>query len=116
TSASLAWDPPTGAAWEDATHTARGMRSRADQLFQAITTAQLDADLWREQRDLADASHDLLDVSDAVADYRAAVDMLPLGDASSTLRLLDGAWSRWESTAARFGMSRGELVNCATTG
>ena len=33
TPAILAWDPPTGAAWDAATHLSRGLHDRANQLF-----------------------------------------------------------------------------------
>src|SRR5205807_3347177 len=64
--AELVWDPPTGAAWDEATHVTRGLRARAEQLFQSVTTSKIDQSLWREQRKLADATHDLLDLGDAL--------------------------------------------------
>src|SRR5947209_13292284 len=45
--AELMWDPPSGAAWDEATHVARGLRGRAEQLFLAVTNAQINPDLWR---------------------------------------------------------------------
>src|SRR5260370_37185127 len=65
-SAGLAWDPPTGAAWDEATHVARGLHGRAEQLFRGVTTATLEPTVWREQRALADATHNLLDLGDAL--------------------------------------------------
>src|SRR5438477_9564903 len=56
----LAWDPPTSAAWDEATHVTRGLHGRAQQLFDSVTTTRIDPSLWREQRKLADAAHDLL--------------------------------------------------------
>jgi hypothetical protein len=112
--AELVWDPPTGAEWDAATHVAHSLRGRADQLFQAITTAQVDASIWREQRTLADVVHDIGDVGDALAAYRDRVDGLRPGDASGALGLLDDAWTKWEQTADRLGMSRAEAISCAT--
>jgi len=108
----LTWDPPTGAAWDNATHVARGLHGRADQLFQAVTTAQIDPSVWREQRSLADAIYELRVVGDALVAYRDRIDALPPGDASGALTLLDMAWTQWEGTAARFGISRSEPIAC----
>ena len=109
----LTWDPPTGAAWDKATHLARGLHGRADQLLQAVTTTQIDQSVWREQRSLADAIHDLRVVGDTLVAYRDRIDTLPPGDASGALTLLDMAWTQWESTAARFGISRSEPIACS---
>ena len=109
----LMWDPPTSAAWDEATHVTRGVHGRAEQLFNAVTTTRLDASLWRQQREAADATHELLDLSEALAAYRDRIDALPPGDAASALGLLDRAWARWETTAARWGVARAELVGCA---
>ena len=92
----------------------RGLRGRAEQLFQAVTTAHLDPSLWREQRDIADATHDLLDLGDALAAYRERVDVLPPGDGSNALSLLDNGWAHWDAVAARWGTSRGEPIACST--
>jgi hypothetical protein len=108
----LAWDPPTGAAWDDATHVSRGLHDRANQLFVAISTASLDSTLWRTQREMADATHDLIDLGNALQAYRDRLDGLPPGDASGPLDLLDRAWTRWDSVAGRWGMSRGEPIAC----
>jgi hypothetical protein len=108
----LAWDPPSGAAWDDATHVARGLHGRADQLVQAITTAQLDTELWRERRLLADQVHDLIDVGDALGEFRDRVDRIPVGDASSAWPLLDRAWLQWDAAAARFNLDRFESITC----
>ena len=107
----LAWDPPTGVAWDEATHVARGLHGRADQLVLAITTAQIDPGLWREQRTLADQVHDLLDAGDALRAYRDRIDRIPPGDAASALPLLDRAWLQWEAAAARFGLGRSEAIS-----
>ena len=109
---SLMWDPPTSAAWDEANHVTRGLHGRADQLFQAITKAQIDPARWREQRALADATHDLQDLGDALQAYRARIDALPPGDASASFKLLDSAWTLWEVIAGRFGVSRGEQIEC----
>jgi hypothetical protein len=108
----LAWDPPTSAAWQDATHTSRTLHDRANQLFQSITTASIDPALWRTQRTLADATHDLLDLADALQAYRDRIDRLPPGDASGALELLDRAWNQWDGVAARWGMARSEPIEC----
>ena len=48
-----------------------------------MTTTRIDASLWREQRQLADATHDLLDLGDRLGAYRNRVDVLPPGDAGT---------------------------------
>jgi hypothetical protein len=111
--AELVWDPPTSAAWDDATHVARGLHSRADQLFQAITSTQVDQGVWREQRLIADVVSDIRLVGDALATYRDRIDGLPPGDASGALTLLDRAWAQWEATAARLGLPRAENIACS---
>jgi hypothetical protein len=112
--AELVWDPPTGTEWDAATHVAHSLRGRADQLFQAVTTAQVDASIWREQRSMADVVHDIGDVGDALAAYRDRLDGVRPGDAAGALSLLDDAWARWESTATRLGIGRAEAINCAS--
>jgi len=109
----LAWDAPTSAAWDEATHVTRGLHGRADHLFTAVTTARIDPNLWRNQRVLADATHDLLDLADALGAYRDRVDTLPPGDASGALTLLDIAWARWDAAAARWSISRAESIGCS---
>jgi len=109
----LAWDPPTSAAWDEATHVARGVRARAEQLIQAITVASVDPALWREQRATADAAHDLLDLGDALGAYGDRLGPLPPGDASTALGALDKAWRQWEAAADRWGTSRAEMIVCA---
>jgi hypothetical protein len=111
-SGGLTWDPPTGAAWDEATHVTRGLHGRAEQLFRAVTTATLDPTVWREQRALADATHNLLDLGDALGGYRDRVDVLPPGDAAGGLELLDAAWSQWDAAAARWSISRWEPIQC----
>ena len=106
----LAWDPPTGKAWDAATRISAGLHGRADQLFIAITTASIDPSLWRTQRDMADITHGLVDLGDALRAYRNKIDRLPPGDASSALELLDKAWTQWEATAARMGVGRSEPI------
>jgi hypothetical protein len=108
----LAWDPPTNAAWDEATHVSRGLPNRANQLFVAATTASIDQNFWREQRKLADAVADLLDLGDIVVALRDRIDVLPPGDGSGALGLLDQAWIQWEKTAARWGVSRSEPIGC----
>jgi hypothetical protein len=110
----LGWDPPSSAAWEEATHVARGLHGRAEQLFQAITVARIDATLWREQRALADAAHDLLDLGDTLGAYGDRLGPLPPGDASSALGALEASWAQWDAAAERWGTSRAEAIACAT--
>jgi hypothetical protein len=113
TASELVWDPPTGADWDEATHTARGLHSRAEQLFQAITTSQTDPNAWRQQRALADLAHDIGGLGDALARYRDRLDVLRPGDGAGALGLLDDAWSAWEGVAGRLGSGRAELIGCA---
>lgn len=114
--AELAWDPPTPAAWDEATHVTRGLRNRAEQLFNAVTTssARTDSSLWRERRALADSVNELLSLGQRIAAYRARLDVLPPGDATAALDLLDRAWNQWDVAAARWGLARGELITCTT--
>ena len=112
----LVWDAPTSAAWDEATHVTRGVHGRAEQLFNVVTSARIDPNLWRSQRALADATHDLLDLGDVLGAYRDRVDALPLGDASAALPLLNKAWAQWDVAAARWGISRSELIGASTGG
>jgi hypothetical protein len=112
--AELVWDPPTSADWDEASHVTRGLHGRAEQLFQSVTTTRIDASLWREQRQLADATHDLLDLGDRLGAYRNRVDVLPPGDASNALGLLDQAWSQWDTAAARWAIGRSESFSCVS--
>lgn len=109
----LDWDPPQSSAWNEATHVAQGLRGRADQLFQTVSGARIDASLWREQRALADAAHALLAVGDALALFRAQLDALPPGDAGSVSGALDRAWALWTDGAVRWGLGRAEAISCA---
>jgi len=111
-SAGLVWDPPTGAAWDEATHVSRGLHGRAEQLFRGVSTATLDPPVWREQRSLADATHNLLDLGDALGAYRDRVDTLPPGDAAGGLELLEAAWSQWDAAAVGWSISRSEPIAC----
>ncbi|GAC1324642.1 MAG: hypothetical protein NVSMB2_22880 [Chloroflexota bacterium] len=112
----LAWDPPAPAAWDEATHVTGGLRNRAEQLFNAVTTtsARADSSLWRERRALADSVNELLSLGERIAAYRARLDVLPPGDASGAIDLLDRAWSQWDVAAARWGLARGEPITCTT--
>jgi hypothetical protein len=110
--AELAWDPPTGAAWNVATRIAGGLHGRADRLFHAISDARIDPTLWRERRKFADAAHDLVDLADALAAYRARVNTLPPGDAAPVLGLLEDAWTQFDTCAARWGAGRAEPIIC----
>jgi hypothetical protein len=113
--AELGWDPPTSAEWNEATHVSRGVHGRAEQLFQAVTTARIDPNAWREQRAVADATRDLIDLAAALGTYRDRIDSLPPGDASSALAALDSAWSQWEAAAARWGVSRAQMIDCRSS-
>jgi hypothetical protein len=110
----LAWDPPTSAAWDNATHVARSLHGRADRLVLTVTTTQIDPRLWRERRSAADAAQELLGLADGLQAYRDRVDRLPTGDAAGAVGLLDKAWEQWDGTAARWGMSRAEPIGCAS--
>jgi len=111
TSAELVWDAPTNAAWDAATHVARGMRARAEQLFVAVTAVRSDSNLWREQRAIADRASDLVDLGAALNAYRDRIDRVG-GDAAGALGQLDYVWAQWEAAAARWGMSRAEPIGC----
>jgi hypothetical protein len=111
----LTWDAPTSAAWDEATHVTRGLHGRADQLFTIVTTARIDPNQWRSQRTLADATHDLLDLGDALGAYRDRVDSLSPGDASGALPLLNTAWAQWDAAAARWGTGRAESIACGSS-
>ncbi len=110
--ASLLWDPPSGAAWDSATHTSRGLHDRAYQLLQAITTASIDPALWRTQRTMADATQDIINLGDALQAYRDRIDRLPPGDASGALDLLNRAWTQWDAVATRWDLTRTEAITC----
>src|SRR5579884_3596304 len=106
----LSWDPPTSAAWNDATHVARSSHGRASSLFQAISTARVDPSQWRDLRAAAEHAHGLIDLADALAAYRDRVDQLPPGDALQALPLLEQAWSLWDNVAAPWGFTRAEPI------
>src|SRR3982750_3903287 len=105
--AGLAWGAPTSGAWDEATHVARGTRSRAEQLFVAVTSARVGSDLWREQRAMADRASDLVELGDALNTYRDRLDRVG-GDAAGALAQLDQVWGQWEAAATRWGISRSE--------
>ena len=109
----LAWDPPSNLAWIEATHVARGLHGRAEQLEQRVSTAQVDPSNWRQQRDLAAWTHDLVDLGDALNAYRDRIDGLQAGsDGTQLWNALDAAWQRWDASAVRFGVSRAEPLGC----
>jgi hypothetical protein len=112
--AQLAWDPPTTEEWNEATHVARGLHGRADQLFQQISSSPADASLWRQRRALAENAAGLLELGQALAAYRTRIDFLgPGGDGSGAWDVLDRAWAQWDANAARWGLSRAEPIACA---
>jgi hypothetical protein len=109
----LVWDPPSSAAWDEATHVARGLHGRAENLFNTVANAGFDSALWRQRRDLADATSGLLDLGDALRAYRDRVDGLPPGgDGTEAWDLIDRAWARWDAGASRWGMSHAESISC----
>jgi hypothetical protein len=111
-SAELSWDPPASAAWGEATRVARGLYARADLLFAAATTARIDPTRWRERRALDDAVHDLFDLGSALGAYNDRLAVVGPGDASGARGLLDMAWARWDTAAARWALSRSEAQTC----
>jgi hypothetical protein len=111
----LAWDPPSSSAWNEATHVARGFGGRAEQLFNLVVNARVDPGWWREQRTLADAIGELRQLGDALLAYRARVDWVgPNSDGTATWGALDAALQRWDTAAARWGVSRSEPLGCRT--
>jgi hypothetical protein len=113
--AQLAWDPPTTASWNEATHVARGLHGRAEQLFLQVSTSPVGAGTWRQRRELAEASQGLVELGNALAAYRSRVDFLgPGGDGSGAWDALDRAWAQWEVNAKRWGLGRAELIPCSS--
>ena len=108
----LTWDPPTSTAWDQATRVARGLRGRAEQLFATVSTASVDTSRWRDQRVLAEGVRSLIDLGNALGAYRERVPLLAPGDAGGALGLLDQAWAQWDSSAARWSLSRAEPIEC----
>jgi hypothetical protein len=80
----------------------------------AATTASIDESFWREQRALADSIPDLLDLGDALVAVRDRIDVLPPGDGSGVLGLLDQAWAQWDKAAVRWEVSRSESIACGS--
>ncbi|MDQ3809959.1 MAG: hypothetical protein M3336_06675 [Chloroflexota bacterium] len=112
----LAWDPPSSAAWDEATHVARGLHGRAEQLFLQVSAAQLDGSHWRLKRELGEWTSDLLALGEALSAYRARLQVLPSGsDGSASWDLLDRAWARWDTSAAHWGLRRSESIRCAAS-
>lgn len=116
--AELAWDPPSMAAWNEATHVTGGLRNRAEQVLNSISasSARADSSLWRERRAFADNVHELLGLGERLAAYRARLDVLAPGDASGALGLLDQVWAQWDTAAAPWGLARAESIACARAG
>jgi hypothetical protein len=110
--AALAWDPPSSAAWDSATATARGLHAHADQLMAQLTMASVDPTLWREQRALAQTAHDLGLLGEALQAFRDRADRLPAGEVMGSVSLLDSAWTKWDALATQFGLSRGDAIGC----
>jgi hypothetical protein len=113
----LAWDPPSGRAWDEATHVARGLRGRSEQLFQQVSQRVVDAAAWREQRDMAANASALRDLGDALDDFRVRTQYLAAaGDGTAAWEVLDRAWARYDASAAQWGTGRAELIACAAGG
>jgi hypothetical protein len=112
----LAWDPPTTAAWDEAAHVARGLHGRAEQLFLTISSRQVSADWWRQQRDMAQWARDLMDLGDALASYNARVERFGTrSDGTEAWDMLDRTWAQWESSAQRWAVSRAESIACGSS-
>jgi hypothetical protein len=109
------WDPPTPAEWSSTQQQASALRQRADQLFQTIANARVDASVWREQRAQAAGAHALTEAVEALNAYLARADhFAPDGDGSGGLDLLKSAWSRWDSAAQAWAMDRAEHIGCSS--
>jgi hypothetical protein len=112
-SAEPIWDPPTSSQWTATQQQASGLRERADQLFQTIANARVDASVWRERRAQAAGAHDLIDATDALRAYiDRANHFSPDGDGSGGLDLLKTAWSHWDAAAQPWGLDRTEHITC----
>jgi hypothetical protein len=113
-SAEPIWDPPTGSQWAATQQMASQLRQRADELFQTIANARVDASVWRERRAQAAGAHDLTEAADALHAYlEQANHFAPDGDGSGGLDLLKTAWSHWDTAARAWGSDRTEPIECA---
>jgi hypothetical protein len=111
----LSWDPPARGAWDEAIHVTQGLAARAEQLFNHITQAQVDRAAWREQRRMAERTSGLIELGQALAAYREAINGLsPASDGTQLWDMLDRLWERWNANAAEWGVDRAESVACAT--
>jgi hypothetical protein len=107
------WDPPTSTDWTTTQQQASGLRPRADQLFQTIANARVDASVWRERRAQAAGAHALVEAADALRAYLdRANHFTPDGDGSGGLDLLKAAWSDWDAAAQAWGIDRTEHITC----
>jgi hypothetical protein len=112
-SAEPIWDPPTSSQWAATQQIASQLRDRADQLFQTIANARVDASVWRERRAQAAGAHALTEAADALRGYiERANHFAPDGDGSGGLDLLKTAWSRWDTAAQAWGVDRTEHIGC----
>jgi hypothetical protein len=110
----LVWDPPTTAEWADAQDSARSLKARAGSLFQAVSTANIDPNLWRERRVLAAASRSLADMTNWLVSYQEAVATLEReSDGSRALPSLSKAWEQWEASSAYWSVDTTEAIGCA---
>lgn len=108
------WDPPTSTEWATIEQQAGDLRQRADQLFQTIANAPVDASMWRARRAQAAGAHELIDAVDALRAYLdRANHFAPDGDGSGGLDLLKTAWSHWDAAAQPWGTDRAERIGCA---
>ena len=107
------WDPPTSTAWATTQQQASGLHPRADELFQTIANARVDASVWRQRRAQAAGAHELIDAADALRAYLdRANHFAPDGDGSGGLDLLKTAWSHWDAAAQAWGLDRTEPIAC----
>jgi hypothetical protein len=111
----LEWDPPSSSAWRTVDDLS-SLRRQAQDVFQSVARTTVDVQLWREQRDLAQRLHELVEAVDAQAAYRAALDHLdgPDGEASAVLGLLDRARELWQRSATTWGVERTEPIACGS--
>lgn len=110
----IEWETPPPAAWRRARAIAADLTQRADVLFQQVRTAQPDPAVWRDRRARAEAAYALTEMASALAAYGAEVDRLEAdSDGGPALPILARGWNRWSEAADYWGVSAGELIECA---
>jgi hypothetical protein len=109
----LEWDPPSARAWQSVDDLPN-VHNRALALLQSVSLPPGTPELWRARRDVSEDLHALVDAVAAQRAYRAALDHLegPDGEASAALDRLDRARQLWQTSAARWGVDRAELLQC----